>query len=169
MDIDSVTKPTDFSIKMPSKSFSNSGQGSSFLSFPTKRNFEPGDCSQGFISLLKRPNQTYSTVEYLDFKKAFLPIILNLMSPEERESQSYLHSVEGSLIPSQSQWNQVAQLRIHAGGPERTEDGVLRLMRYFVQLCYLEEKFCFETDNLNLEFSWFEAFSSRKGKEKILI
>lgn len=73
-------------------------------------------------------------------------------------------------LPTDQQWHQLNQLRIHAGAPERTERGIDRLMHYYAQLQLLEERFAFGTQQvfpsplsltrakLSVEFCWYEAF-----------
>jgi hypothetical protein len=41
-------------------------------------------------------------------------------------------------------------LRIHAGSPERSLAGIQKLADYYAQLQYLENKFPFETEDVNL-------------------
>ena len=122
--------------------YGNNGEGSSFLSVPTKRN-----CNQRDGSVIV-PDE----VGYLDFKKYLLKSILKATAPDFSSSQSSAIPTNGglasSLVPTDQQWYGLNQLRIHAGAPERTEKGIERLMQYYAQLCWLEERFPFETDQV---------------------
>ncbi|KAH9269316.1 hypothetical protein BASA83_008678 [Batrachochytrium salamandrivorans] len=66
------------------------------------------------------------------------------------------------LIPTESQWYLLSQLRIHAGMPERSFSGIKKLAHYYSQLFHMEEKFPFENGKVDIEFNWFEAFSPDK-------
>ncbi|KAJ1344942.1 hypothetical protein BSLG_000457 [Batrachochytrium salamandrivorans] len=66
------------------------------------------------------------------------------------------------LIPTESQWYLLSQLRIHAGMPERSFSGIKKLAHYYSQLLHMEEKFPFENGKVDIEFNWFEAFSPDK-------
>nr|KAJ3421735.1 pH-response regulator protein palA/rim20 [Polyrhizophydium stewartii] len=67
-----------------------------------------------------------------------------------------------ALLPSDSQWYALNQMRIHAGLPERSTSGIDKLAQYYAQLLHLEDKFPFETGKVDIEFSWFEAFAPEK-------
>jgi hypothetical protein len=166
----------------------NHGEGSSFLSLPTKRNV-------GFHEpRVPTNNQSQHTI--VDFKSKLLPRIIAVCQPPSsgqppsiagaRETGVVSASQEdlirkGPLVPSEQQWYTLNQLRIHAGAPERTERGINRLLQYYAQLCWLEERFPFDThqmanvcvyacvyqliptlQNGSLMFTWFEAFSPKK-------
>ena len=61
----------------------------------------------------------------------------------------YIREIESSsMVPSDEQWYALNQLRIHAGAAERSERGIEQLMQYFIQLCWLEERFPFESDKV---------------------
>ncbi|KAJ3275168.1 Rhophilin, Rho GTPase binding protein, partial [Borealophlyctis nickersoniae] len=78
---------------------------------------------------------------------------------EEQESRSQLLKTTALLLPTETQWYLLNELRIHAGAPELSEQGVERLSHYYAQLLYLEPKFPFETDEIQINFTWFEAFN----------
>ncbi|KAI8818759.1 BRO1-like domain-containing protein [Fimicolochytrium jonesii] len=80
-----------------------------------------------------------------------------LEKAEERIRVQLLQAT-GLLLPTDSQWYLLNELRIHAGAPERSEAGIERLSHYYAQLLYLEPKFPFETDEIRMNFNWYEAF-----------
>ncbi|KAJ3301565.1 pH-response regulator protein palA/rim20 [Kappamyces sp. JEL0829] len=61
-------------------------------------------------------------------------------------------------FPTPSQWYLVNQLRIHAGAPERSADGIEKLANYYAQLQYLETKFPFDTEEVDVSFVWYGSF-----------
>ncbi|KND02105.1 uncharacterized protein SPPG_02603 [Spizellomyces punctatus DAOM BR117] len=63
----------------------------------------------------------------------------------------------GLLLPNEAHWYSLNELRIHAGAPERSEVGIERLSHYYAQLLYLEPKFPFETDEIQMNFTWYES------------
>ena len=87
---------------------------------------------------------------FVDFKAALLPCMLNCINNlanndflDEQESNDTASIASDSsrqqllktaltLIPSDSQWYQLNQLRIHAGGPERSDEGTEKLLRYLL-------------------------------------
>jgi hypothetical protein len=195
--------------------FSNSGEGSSFLALPTKRNFQPIDTTK-INANNQSLNATGASDSYLDFKSALVPLIWKAVAPQQdarpaidgtslpsttsfgaaasssrlfesaKESNDFtqqewnsFHQQAGKslvppsipkkddmlkspLMPTEQQWYQMNQLRIQSGAPERTENGIEKLMHYYAQLCWLEDKFPFDTDKVPLEFCWFEAFFPKK-------
>ncbi|KAJ3031781.1 Rhophilin, Rho GTPase binding protein, partial [Rhizophlyctis rosea] len=79
---------------------------------------------------------------------------------EEERSRLQLLKTTETLMPSDAQWYLLNELRIHAGAPELSENGVERLSNYHAQLLHLEPKFPFETDEIDINFAWFESFNS---------
>jgi hypothetical protein len=55
------------------------------------------------------------------------------------------------LVPQDHHWYALNQLRIHAGAPERTEQGVEKLMNYYAQLCWLEERFPYDLEKVGFD------------------
>ncbi|OAJ39850.1 hypothetical protein BDEG_23654 [Batrachochytrium dendrobatidis JEL423] len=70
--------------------------------------------------------------------------------------------VLGELIPTESQWYLLNQLRIHGGMPERSQSGISKLAHYYSQLLHIEEKFPFENGKISIDFNWYEAFKQDK-------
>ncbi|KXS17325.1 BRO1-domain-containing protein [Gonapodya prolifera JEL478] len=65
-------------------------------------------------------------------------------------------------LPTEAQWQALNRMRIHAGAPERSEQGAEKVLAYYAQLEYLEQKFPLETNTLNPPFTWTEAhYTSR--------
>lgn len=145
------------------------GEGSSFLAIPTKRNNQPQSGSNSVATNLLsaasgrrksidgQKDQKSASLQYLDFKQALLPTILSAATPTD-PWQNGTDILKSSLVPNEQHWYSLNQLRIHAGAPERSEQGIERLMQYYCQLCWLEERFPFETEQIPIEFVWFEAF-----------
>ncbi|KAI9339902.1 BRO1-like domain-containing protein [Obelidium mucronatum] len=65
-------------------------------------------------------------------------------------------------LPSSSQWSNLNALRIYAGAPERSEEGIEKLYQYYAQLVNLNKKFDFASGKANINFFWYEAFASDK-------
>ena len=80
-----------------------------------------------------------SEEHYIDFKKSLLPLIQSSESDD----------LKSTLMPTEAQWYQLNQLRIHAGAPERSEDGVERLYQYYAQLVAMEKKFPYDTNKID--------------------
>ncbi len=157
--------------------YCNSGEGSSFLAIPTKRNHQPAESSKqpsaAAASASNNSSQISSAESFLDFKASLSPLIWKASAPSQHLSQHQSDNaceagqlnvgmLKSPLMPTEQQWYQLNQLRIHAGAPERSERGIEKLMNYFAQLCWLEDKFPFDTDAVSIHFCWFEAFFSRK-------
>jgi hypothetical protein len=149
---------------------SNRGEGSTFSSIPTKRAAVPSKSSRRS----KTPSEVPDT-HYLDFKRSLLPRLLHATTPAP-ETDALSGSRRSSeisnvspLLPSEHHWFLINQLRIHAGGPERTEKGIEILMNYYAQLCWLEERFPFETEEVGTVFAWNEAFYQDKRIETTCI
>ncbi|TPX34871.1 hypothetical protein SmJEL517_g02652 [Synchytrium microbalum] len=81
---------------------------------------------------------------------------------EAEESRLQLLKTTELLLPTESQWYALNQMRIHAGAPERSFGGIEKLAHYYAQLVYLEQKFPFETGKMDVTFIWFEAFADDK-------
>ncbi|KAJ3017941.1 hypothetical protein HKX48_003267 [Thoreauomyces humboldtii] len=77
---------------------------------------------------------------------------------EEERIRGQLLRTTGLLLPTETQWYLLNELRIHAGAPERSEAGIERLSHYYAQLLHLEPKFPFETDEIQMKFLWYEGF-----------
>ncbi|TPX59823.1 hypothetical protein PhCBS80983_g02237 [Powellomyces hirtus] len=77
---------------------------------------------------------------------------------EEERVRGQLLRATGLLLPTETQWYLLNELRIHAGAPERSESGIERLSHYYAQLLHLEPKFPFETDEIQMNFLWYEGF-----------
>ncbi|KAJ3134751.1 Rhophilin, Rho GTPase binding protein [Geranomyces variabilis] len=77
---------------------------------------------------------------------------------EEERIRGQLLRATGLLLPTETQWYLLNELRIHAGAPERSETGIERLSHYYAQLLHLEPKFPFETDEIQMNFLWYEGF-----------
>ncbi|KAJ3176324.1 Rhophilin, Rho GTPase binding protein [Geranomyces variabilis] len=85
----------------------------------------------------------------------------NIATEAEREEErvrGQLLRATGLLLPTETQWYLLNELRIHAGAPERSENGIERLSHYYAQLLHLEPKFPFETDEIQMNFLWYEGF-----------
>ena len=148
------------------------GEGSSFLYLPTKKIVKPTDATNTSMNTSNNNNNTAvnnnntattttgepsAAFESLDFKTALmahLPGGRRLSSSAAAtasgyptEEEQWLHSVEPPTVPGATAiaWNQLNQLRVHAGAPERSEIGIQKLMQYYAQLCYLEDCFPFST------------------------
>ncbi|TPX65132.1 hypothetical protein SpCBS45565_g05380 [Spizellomyces sp. 'palustris'] len=80
----------------------------------------------------------------------------NTGDAEERLRRQFFYTT-GLLLPTEAQWYLLTELRIHAGAPERSEGGIERLSHYYAQLLYLEPKFPFETDEIQMNFTWYES------------
>ena len=55
--------------------------------------------------------------------------VLEQVKEEQRKSRLQLLKTTTVLLPTDSQWYQLNQLRIHAGAPERSEEGIERLFK----------------------------------------
>ncbi|KAJ3163710.1 Rhophilin, Rho GTPase binding protein [Geranomyces michiganensis] len=77
---------------------------------------------------------------------------------DEERVRGQLLRATGLLLPTETQWYLLNELRIHAGAPERSENGIERLSHYYAQLLHLEPKFPFETDEIQMNFLWYEGF-----------
>ncbi|KAI9138282.1 hypothetical protein BKA69DRAFT_787065 [Paraphysoderma sedebokerense] len=116
---------------------------------------------------------------FLNYKDVLVPW---LTKSQQSSGQNYLETQQVStldaarieninilskyelLMPSDTQWYALNQLRIHAGAPEKSEKGIDKLMEYYAQLLFLESKFPFETEEVQSSFTWYEAFNAtRKG------
>lgn len=163
------------------------GQGSSFLALPTKRNNQPQSRSSSPLRSASSFGESTRSGSNFDFKQSLLPLIVASCAPPEMRQavEDELSSVtmqstdgkvsdcvrdilNGSMVPSDEQWYALHQLRIHAGAAERTEVGIESLMQYFVQLCWLEERFPFESNKvclhsfIDLTFSWSQASPGKR-------
>ena len=122
-------------------------------------------------------------LSFVDFKSALMPQIKAACytnsavtgaanaGPSDFAKYHYetVH-IPSQLMPTEQQWCTLNQLRIHAGAPERNERGIEKLMNYYAQLCWLEEKFAFDTDYpLDINFAWFEAFQPKKRTDSTCI
>ncbi|KAJ3229993.1 hypothetical protein HDU81_004826 [Chytriomyces hyalinus] len=65
-------------------------------------------------------------------------------------------------FPTPSQWSTINSLRRHAGSPERSSDGIDRLMHYYAQLLRINEKLDLNSKKLQQSFAWYEAFSTER-------
>lgn len=154
----------------------NGGEGSSFLSLPTKKNSMPyynpplQQASESRRSSVASVGSSFSysgvnqspgraSSHYLNFKNHLLPWIQKASSSEEFTGSEFTEAAS-SLLPTDQQWYALNQLRIHAGAPEMSERGADQLMNYYSQLCWLEERFPLETNggSIHLPFQWYEAF-----------
>lgn len=152
------------------------GAASTFLAMETKRN----------AKLLKAKSVSALDYKYekmytwLDFEKALGPYILGNSYRTANDTKMLIEkqfSISGTNNgtqvaqkssdneaklfkmhwPSPAQWYQLNQLRIHAGTPERSMEGISKLLHYYCQLVHLEKKFPFDTA-MNVSFMWFESF-----------
>ena len=57
----------------------------------------------------------------------------------------------------------INQLRIHAGAPERSIQGIQKLAEYYAQLQYLEKKFPFETEDVSYNTDIFRSILFLRG------
>jgi hypothetical protein len=64
-------------------------------------------------------------------------------------------------VPDERAWNELNQLRVHAGAPERSEQGVQKLMQYYAQLCWMEEQFPFGTGKVSFHHMMFYYIDER--------
>jgi hypothetical protein len=98
----------------------------------------------------KEEEEKPAVLSYVDFKAALLPSMLNCindlanndfgvleeeaanddMSIASDASRQQLLKTALTLLPGESQWYQLNQLRIHAGGPERSDEGAEQLLRW---------------------------------------
>ncbi|TPX51680.1 hypothetical protein SeLEV6574_g00157 [Synchytrium endobioticum] len=139
-------------------------------------------------AILIQRNKRNQSHQFLDFKAVLLPTLLALVQPEQavsmksaftlpqptthrlqhkyplekEESRLQLLKTTELLLPIESQWHALNQMRIHAGAPEKSLAGIEKLAQYYAQLVYLEQKFPFETGKLDVTFTWFEAFADEK-------
>ncbi|KAJ3251037.1 Rhophilin, Rho GTPase binding protein [Chytriomyces hyalinus] len=65
-------------------------------------------------------------------------------------------------FPTPSQWSTINSLRTHAGSPERSSDGIEKLMQYYAQLLRINEKLDLNSKKLQQSFTWYEAFSTER-------
>lgn len=63
------------------------------------------------------------------------------------------------LLPTESQWYTLNKLRVHAGAPELTQEGIELMLKYYSQLIGMEKRFPFESNKVQLYFSWRDAFN----------
>ncbi|KAJ3361920.1 pH-response regulator protein palA/rim20 [Kappamyces sp. JEL0680] len=85
-------------------------------------------------------------------------------------SQASLPNLHFAHFPTPSQWYLVNQLRIHAGAPERSADGIEKLANYYAQLQYLETKFPFDTEEYEKAATLFNVaavYSQMGAKERL--
>ncbi|ORY36707.1 BRO1-domain-containing protein [Rhizoclosmatium globosum] len=84
-----------------------------------------------------------------------------LRPPPQRRNPFMVEEHRNSIInlPSSNQWSLLNSLRIHAGTPERSEDGIEKLLQYYAQLLNLSQKFDFESGRHSINFNWYEAYS----------
>jgi hypothetical protein len=109
------------------------GEGSSFLALPTKRNNLPA--ANLATKSLAQVEQILDKNTF-DFKAVLEPLLL----------EKKLNGTDANPeLPTDNQWLELNQLRVHAGAPERSEQGVQKLMQYYAQLCWLEDMFPFGT------------------------
>lgn len=161
----------------------NHGEGSSFLSLPTKRNVGFHEPRTGGHTQTGGGSATQSALP-VDFKSKLLPRIIAACQPpvpnqQQQPPSSHISAAtansmspnsqedlirKGPLVPSEQQWYTLNQLRIHAGAPERTERGVNRLLQYFAQLCWLEERFPFDAhQSANVRSMLSDTFTAHKA------
>ncbi|KAJ3223164.1 Conserved oligomeric Golgi complex subunit [Clydaea vesicula] len=106
---------------------------------------------------------------YLDFKKILSPLILNKedfdlgakFGLESEKGKKYNNS-NNINYPTDEQWYQLNQLRIHAGAPERSEEGIERLLNYYAQLIKIEKVFPFDTFQVETSFTWQDSLFPEK-------
>lgn len=118
----------------------------------------------------EKPIEVKPTNGIVDFKATLLPIICHL-TPEDLKLSNALAAMEldGSIkrflnhvelmLPSDSQWSNLNSLRIHAGSPDRSSEGVEKIAEYYAQLLNMEQNFSFQNETVVIEFEWTEAFS----------
>ncbi|KAI9179956.1 hypothetical protein H9P43_005317 [Blastocladiella emersonii ATCC 22665] len=113
---------------------------------------------------------------FLNLRDALLPKILGEASSSPSSapgattaSDNYAtglsHAAAGfwpGALPLDSHWYAMNQLRIHAGAPERSDGGLARLQEYYALLLWMEERFPFATDEVDVAFTWFDAFAPHK-------
>ncbi|KAJ3394146.1 Conserved oligomeric Golgi complex subunit [Lobulomyces angularis] len=106
---------------------------------------------------------------YLDFKKILSPLILNKEDSDlgakfglESEKGKKYNNSNNINYPTDEQWYQLNQLRIHAGAPERSEEGIERLLNYYAQLIKIEKVFPFDTFQVETSFTWQDSLFPEK-------
>lgn len=97
-----------------------------------------------------------------DYRQAGLWISSEELDEEAMEKQEEIVKTAKMLLPTESQWYILNQMRVHAGAPERSDKGVEKLLQYYTQLLHLEQKFPFNTEKVQAHFTWFEGFQSDK-------
>ena len=152
------------------------GEGSSFLSLPTKRNPQPLD--RGNVSNINNNKNnnigngdlvksmaatpiggmassagTVAVPATIDFERVLGPMVHTILKEGgSRPCSSSMIAMDvdaSAMIASGGCWYELNQLRVHAGAPERSEQGVQRLMQYYAQLCWLEDVFPFATGEVS--------------------
>lgn len=130
------------------------GEGSSFLAIPVKHHTPPSPnlASKSGTQLEEALDQCV-----FDFKAYLLPYLLSgpvssgLNSPRRGSGASDAYytgmssNMELDAATQEHSWHALNQLRVHAGAPERSEQGIQKLMHYYAQLCWLEDCFPFAT------------------------
>jgi hypothetical protein len=164
------------------------GENSSFLSLQLKRNartvpnsallpiqnafkhlMNPGakhdeykvSCNQ--VESGKRENSY--RYAYLDFQRALVPHIEGSSAATIDEYYTDTAAMQPSSpplhfahFPTNSQWYLLNQLRIHAGAPERSLAGIDKMSNYYAQLQFLESKFPFDTEEVDIGFIWYGSW-----------
>ena len=121
------------------------GEKSDFISLPVKCNSPMQRNKKEFtLSDLYRDPRKAAPIDddsCLSFEKAIRKYMTNTVVEEEIISSS-THAIPGTgkprvedsptlgHFPSSSQWTTLDQLRIHAGSPERSENGITMLIEY---------------------------------------
>jgi hypothetical protein len=131
-----------------------------FIDIPVKRNSSSVKyqaASRPLFASYRKPDRVEDPDTFVDFKRSLVSFM-----EEDGENSCMAHSV------SETQWYQLNQMRIHAGAPERSEEGIERLFQYYFQLVGMERKFPFDTMKVDIAFGWKDAFqhntfSSKKG------
>lgn len=123
-----------FLENLDGRSYSTS---TTFLDIPVKKNssaVKNQATAEGrtmFSNYLMARISSERTIEgstYVDFRKSLLPLMEKTNIDTDELNQFFALAQP----PSESQWYQLNQLRIHAGAPERSEEGVEKLYQYYI-------------------------------------
>jgi hypothetical protein len=158
------------------------GEATSFLKLPFKRNARLlKNKSQPFPIALFKTDEEYT---YLDFEQCLKPWILGSVvrdcdtTRRMLEKEDALNGVKvnaalkategmslelGGYCPSPSQWYLLNQLRVHAGAPERSNEGIDKLIQYFTSNVVIIPSLNIWSRNSSLKLArWICNFSGLK-------
>lgn len=122
---------------------------STFLSIPFKRNsFLKTSLAVQIKEFFVKP--TVELDPTLDFKKVLMPIIISSdRSLEKTDSLKQFFNHVELILPTENQWHQLRNLRIHAGSPEVSKSGLDKIALYYSRLLNLEKVFPFACLEVN--------------------